>query len=246
MKIILSPAKKMVSEDVFGYKQLPYFLKQAERLKNYMQALPLHALQELLNCSDTIAEQNYKRFQNMDLTRKLSPALFSYDGIQYTYMVPQVLSSSALDYLEGRLRILSGLYGILKPFDGITPYRLEMQAKVKTDFCVNLYDYWKDSLYEHITTDDQLILNLASAEYSRIITKYLKPPVSIINCTFGEWINGAVHEKGVYVKMARGAMVRFLAENQIEDLEEIKRFNALNFAYNKTLSTTNHFVFLKG
>ena len=245
MGIIISPAKKMRTDDDISYRQLPVFIKEADVLREYLCGLSYDELKKLWTCNDDIARLNYDRLQHMDLYRNLSPAILSYDGIQYQYMAPQVFEDSYFEYVEKHLRIISGLYGILKPFDGIVPYRLEMQAKLKTDFCRNLYDYWNDKICSELTKDSDVILNLASNEYSKIVTKYLSPDIRLVNCTFGELIGGKVRERGVYVKMARGEMVRYMAENSIEDIEQIKRFDRLGFAYSNELSEQNKYVFLK-
>ena len=129
MKFIISPAKTMnVDTDSFAPHDLPRFLEQAEELKNYLQSLDYAACKALWNCSDALAEPNFERLQKMDLRRALTPALFAYEGIQYQYMAPGVFTEEELSYVQEHLRILSGLYGLLRPLDGVTPYRLEMQA----------------------------------------------------------------------------------------------------------------------
>ncbi|MBQ9840463.1 MAG: peroxide stress protein YaaA [Erysipelotrichaceae bacterium] len=247
MKIIISPAKKMINEcNYIQDMTTPIFLDKTKQLLNHLQQLSYEDLKKLLACNDEIATLNYQRFQNMQLDANLNPALLSYDGIQYKYMAPDVFEDSYYPYINQHLRILSGFYGILKPLDGIVPYRLEMQAKLKTNFCKNLYDYWKEDIYKELTKDTKIILNLASDEYSKCISKYLTPDIQFINFTFAENVNGKLKEKGVYVKMARGEMVRYMAENQIENLEQIKQFNRLGFTYSSELSTNTHYVFIKG
>lgn len=246
MKIIISPAKKMNSECAYlKAKSTPVFIEKSEVLKETLKALSYEELKKLLVCNDEIATLNYQRYQNMDLRENTTPALLSYDGIQYKYMAPDVFEEAYYTYVNDHLRILSGFYGILKPMDAIVPYRLEMQAKFKTSFCKNVYDFWKDSLYQELTKDDSVILNLASSEYSKCISKYLKDTDRFINVIFGELNNGKVKEKGVYVKMARGEMVRYMAENKIEEIEDIKGFNRLGFIYNESLSNENTYVFIK-
>ncbi len=247
MKIIISPAKKMINEcNYIQDMTTPIFLDKTKQLLNHLQQLSYEDLKKLLACNDEIASLNYQRFQNMQLDTNLNPALLSYDGIQYKYMAPDVFEDSYYPYINKHLRILSGFYGILKPLDGIVPYRLEMQAKLKTNFCKNLYDYWKEDIYKELTKDTNIILNLASDEYSKCISKYLTGDIQFINFTFAENVNGKLKEKGVYVKMARGEMVRYMAENQIENLEQIKQFNRLGFTYSSELSTNTHYVFIKG
>lgn len=245
MKIIISPAKKMMIEETIPWKTLPHFIEKTEQLKNYLSSLNIEDLKKLLACNDSIAELNYERYSSMDLKKNLSPAILSYDGIQYKYMSPSVFSDEYFRYIENHLRIISGFYGILRPFDGIVPYRLEMHAKLKTDFCRDLYDYWGDDIYKELTRDDKTILNLASSEYSKTITKYAKDDAKIINCIFGEETDGKVREKGVYVKMARGEMVRYMAENAIEDLDGIRLFDRLGFSFSPERSDDSCYVFLK-
>ena len=134
IRIIISPAKKMnIDTDSFAVEALPQFLAETERLKKAMQAMPDQELQALWKCNDTIAKLNVERLRNMELRRNLTPAILAYEGIQYQYMAPGVMETGQLKYLREHLRILSGFYGLLRPFDGVTPYRLEMQAKLSVD-----------------------------------------------------------------------------------------------------------------
>ena len=247
MKIIISPAKKMnVDTDVFGHIELPVFLSRTKELMNYMKGLTFAEAKKLWGCNDKIAEQNFERYASMDLERGLTPAIISYEGIQYQYMSPMVLSEAGLDYIQKHLRILSGFYGILKPFDGVTPYRLEMQAKASVGGFKDLYDYWGDSLYQELTSDgDHVILNLASKEYSKCIEKYIGKDDSFVTCVFGEMADGKVVQKGTLAKMARGEMVRYMAENQIDSLEGAKGFSGLGYVFSEELSSDKEYVFLK-
>lgn len=247
MKIIISPAKKMnVDTDVFGHTHLPVFLSRTKELMNYMKELSFAEAKKLWGCNDKIAEQNFARYASMDLERGLTPAIISYEGIQYQYMSPMVLSEEGLDYIQKHLRILSGFYGILKPFDGVTPYRLEMQAKASVGGFKDLYDYWDDSLYQELTSDgDHVILNLASKEYSKCIEKYVGADDFFVTCVFGEVADGKVVQKGTLAKMARGEMVRYLAENQIDSLEGVKGFSGLGYVFSEELSSDKEYVFLK-
>lgn len=245
MKIMISPAKRMRDDiDFMEPRQFPVFLKKADQLRNYLRKLSQEELKQLLCCNNEIAALNFERYQKMDLCRGTVPAVLSFDGIQYQYMAPQIFTYEYFDYIEAHLRILSGFYGILRPLDGVVPYRLELDAKLKTPFCKNLYDYWSDSIFRELTRDEDLILNLASKQYSRIIKKYLTPHTTFVTCIFGEQHGGKIREKGVYVKMARGEMVRFMAENAVENLEDIKSFNRLGFSYHAELSDRETFVFL--
>ncbi len=246
MKIIISPAKKMNHDtDTCSFRDHPLFLDQTKTILAYLKSLSPAQLQKLWNCNDKIAQQNIDRLSSMDLESGLTPAIISYEGIQYQYMAPSVFSKDALDYVCGRLRILSGFYGILRPFDGVTPYRLEMQSKAKIDGKKDLYDYWGDRIYKELTADDHVILNLASKEYSKCIEKYLTPEDTFITCVFGETSGDKVIQKATLAKMARGEMVRFLAETGGQTPEDAKRFNRMGFAYREDLSNEKEYVFIK-
>lgn len=248
MKIIISPAKKMnINDDIFEYRSKPVFFEQAEEIMNYMKNLSYDECKTIWKCSDKLAQLNYDRVVNMDLNYRLTPALFSYEGIQYQYMGARVLSRDALEYLQDNLRILSGFYGILKPLDGIVPYRLEMQSKFINYKNKDLYEYWADKIANSLFEETNLIINLASKEYSKCVEKYLKnsPGTKFITCVFGEIKGDKVIERGTLAKMARGEMVRYLAQNKICDLEGLKRFDKLEYKYSQEKSNENTYVFIK-
>ena len=246
MRIIISPAKKMnVDTDSFPYRDLPEFLTSTEELCREMQSMSYEELKKLWKCNDQIAQLNVRRLGDMDLRKGLTPAVLAYEGIQYQYMAPGVFTDGAYAYIQEHLRILSGFYGVLKPFDGVTPYRLEMQAKLKIGQCKDLYAYWGDRLAKALFAETDCILNLASKEYSICISKYLPAPVRFITCVFGEEKNGKVIEKGTMCKMARGEMVRFMAQNQIQTPEQIRSFDRLNYRFDGVRSDESTYVFLR-
>ena len=244
MRIIIAPAKKMtVDTDSFAVEGLPQFLPQAERLKAVLQGMSPKELQALWKCGDAIAKLNAERLERMDLRRNLTPAILSYEGIQYRYMAPGVMEAGQLEYLQEHLRILSGFYGLLRPFDGVTPYRLEMQAKLAVDGCRDLYQFWGSRLARQLASKTDVVLNLASREYSRALEVYLPKTVRFVTCAFGEWKDGKVIEKGTKCKMARGQMVRWLAENRVTSPEELQAFDQLGYRFRQTVSEKNHSVF---
>lgn len=246
MKIIISPAKKMnVDTDTLPVGELPVFLEDTQKIMRWVQQLSFEEAQQLWNCSSKIAGLNFERFQEMDLRKNLTPALLSYEGIQYQYMAAQVFTEMEWDYVQRHLRILSGFYGVLKPLDGVTPYRLEMQAKAQIGQSKNLYDFWGDKLYKEVADAENVILNLASKEYSKIIEKFCKSQDTFITCIFGEWKNNKVIQKGTEAKMARGEMVRFMAENQIADVRKIQKFDRLGYVFREDLSSEEEYVFIK-
>ena len=246
MRIIISPAKKMVVDtDSFPVDGLPHFLERAEQLKEALQILSPKELQDLWKCNDAIAKLNVERLEHMNLRRNLTPAILSYEGIQYRYMAPGVMETVHLDYLREHLRILSGFYGLLRPFDGVTPYRLEMQARLAVDGCRDLYQFWDNRLAWQLASETDFVLNLASKEYSKAVEPHLPENVRFVTCTFGEWKSGKVIEKGTQCKMARGQMVRWMAENRIERVEKLQEFDQLGYRFQADLSKEDHVVFLK-
>lgn len=246
LKIIISPAKKMnVDADSLPVTGLPQFLPQTEKLQEKLKGMSYADLKKLWKCNDSIAELNFERIGRADLRRNLTPAILSYEGIQYQYMAPSVFTDDEFCYIEEHLRILSGFYGILRPFDGVVPYRLEMQAKLAVDGNRDLYSFWGESLAQQIAGESDCIINLASKEYSSCVSKYLPENVRFITCVFGEEKDGKVIEKGTACKMARGEMVRFMAENNITDPEGIKAFERQNYRFSAEKSSENTFVFIR-
>lgn len=247
MKLLISPAKKMRADtDFLAPKSVPALLEHARVLAGWLRGLDYPALKKLLSCNGAIAELNFRRYQEMDFGWANTPALLAYEGIQYQYMAPQLFTAEQFAYVEAHLRILSGLYGVLRPFDGVTPYRLEMGARLKTPFCKSLYDFWGDGLYRALTADGtDTLVNLASEEYARAVRPWISPPVRWIHVVFGELDGERLVEKGVYVKMARGEMVRFLAERGAETPEAMKDFDRMGYAYAPERSDDTTYVFLR-
>lgn len=245
MRIIISPAKKMRADTVLPWEELPAFIDRSSVLLDRLRGLSFEECKALWGCSQKLAETNYERLRHMDLRRNLSPALLSYEGIQYQYMGAGVLDEDAYRYLQEHLRILSGFYGVLRPFDGVTPYRLEMQAKLAVDGAPDLYAFWGTSIYDAVMDEDRVVVDLASVEYSKCMSAHLREGDTFLKVVFGELADGRVVQKGTLAKMARGEMVRFMAENHVEDPEELKGFAGLGYRFASGLSSEREYVFLK-
>ena len=246
MRIIVSPAKKMKSDpDSFPVSDFPMFLHKTEQLLSTMMGMSPEYLKQVWKCSEAIAALNIERLQTMSLKSRLTPAILSYEGIQYRYMAPGVFTDREFAYIQEHLRILSGFYGMLKPFDGVTPYRLEMEAKLRVGEQENLYAFWGDLIANALFEETDCIINLASKEYSRCIRNYLPGNVRFITCRFAELEDGRLLEVGTLCKMARGEMVRFMAENQITDPEELKHFDRFCYRFDPKRSSQKTFVFLR-
>lgn len=244
MKIILSPAKKMnIDTDSLATRGEPVFLNDTEKILNWMRKKSKKELKLIWKCNDKLTEENYKKIMNMNLSECNTPAILSYEGIAYQYMAPAVFDKEQLKYIQSHLRILSAFYGVLKPLDRITPYRLEMQAAANVEDSKDLYGFWGDKLYKEVKDDSGIIINLASKEYSKCIKKYLIQGDRFITCDFVEEVAGKLVTKGTYAKMVRGEMVRYMAENNIKEPEEIKNFRGLDYIFREDLSNADKFVF---
>lgn len=253
IKIIISPAKKMnIRPDLIPVGEMPVLLEQTEQLKEYFQSLSYQQAKEVWKCNDSIAELNYRRFQEMNLYRDLTPAVLAYEGLQYQHMAPSVFEDRQWMYLKEHLRILSGFYGILAPCDGVVPYRLEMQAKIGIEMSygieTSLYKYWGDRIYRELTGDTDIIVNLASKEYSKVVESYLDEEIKYITCVFGEQVqdkngNKKVKTKGTIAKILRGEMVRYMAEREIEDISAIKDFSFDGYRFCEEMSSDRELIF---
>ncbi|MDT0123741.1 peroxide stress protein YaaA [Paenibacillus sp. RRE4] len=245
MRIIISPAKKMkVDTDLMASAQMPQFINESEQLLSLLQTLSYDELKTLWKCNDAIAELNMERIRDMNLKANLTPAIYAYEGIQYQYMAPGVFQQEELAYLEQHLRILSGFYGMLRPLAGVTPYRLEMQGKLQGPGFKSLYQFWGSKLADQLQAESNCILNLASKEYSKNITPFLKEESRFITCVFGQMVGGKMVEKATRAKMARGEMVRYMAERKISDVQDIKGFDRLAFVFSEEMSDERTYVFI--
>lgn len=264
LKIIISPAKKMnITEDAPRELTVPVFLDRALELHSILKGKSLAELKSLWKCSDRLAELNRERLHTYSPVLALTPALLSYEGIQYQHIAPGVFTDSQWDYAVSHLRILSGFYGILSPTDKVIPYRLEMQAKLPTDRGTDLYGWWGDTLYRELLREGTTeLVNLASAEYSKAVLPWLeqhRSTVSLssgepafpgsapacITCIFGELSDGRVKVKGTQAKAARGEMVRWMAENQITRAADVRDFGSPGWHYREDLSTDREYVFVR-
>jgi len=245
MRIIISPAKKMNEDtDSLPWLSLPDFLGRTEEILTVLRGMDYEELKKLWKCNDQIAALNVQRLADMELEKNLTPAILAYEGIQYQYMAPGVFTDAELEYVQEHLRILSGFYGLLRPFDGLRPYRLEMQAKLAVNGAKDLYAYWGAELAGKLFSETDCIVNLASKEYSVCVSRYLKEPLRFVTCVFGEEKAGKVIEKGTMCKMARGEMVRFMAENNVQSPEALRDFDRLKYRYSEKYSDKDNLVFL--
>lgn len=245
MKIIISPAKKMKREEYVAPLHRPMFLKEAGELLSFLRSLSDSEMAKVWKVKGALLSSSLSSLSMLSLEDIGSPAIFSYDGIQYTYMSPSSFTDSMLEYAEKNLRIISGLYGLLRPLDGVGTYRLEMESPISIPGYGDLYSYWGGKIASSLMEDDRLLVNLASAEYSKAVLPYLPSTVTVVTPVFLDWEKGRYVSKGVYAKMERGEMVRFLAETGAETVEEIMKFSSRGYEFSHSLSSPNTLCFVR-
>ena len=251
MKIVISPAKKLdLKSDYpkFNYTE-PKFLDKAQRVIEVMRQKSPDEIKNLMKLSDNLANLNWERYQNWqkEIDDTARPAIFTFNGNVYDGLNVKNLPEEKLPVLNEKLRILSGLYGILKPFDLIYPYRMEMGTKLSFDTYKNLYEYWRKDVTDTLNkemSDDDFLVNLASQEYFKVIDqKALKVPV--YNIEFKDYKNGVLKVISLYAKIARGLMTRFIIQNDINTPEELKLFDVNGYRYDANLSSDKNLVFTR-
>ncbi len=254
IKILLSPAKSLNYENVISIQKTfttqAFFIKEANFLAKKLQKLSSKDLEKMMHISKDLAELNKHRYEQWSSPEientHCKSCIEVFNGEAYKGLDAQSFSELEVNYLQENLRILSGLYGVLKPLDLIYPYRLEMGTKWKIDFKhASLYDYWKDKLTKYLNNENpNFIINLSSNEYYKSIdSKKLK--AKVITPIFKEFKNGDYKIIMMYAKHARGNMTQYCVKNQINDPEELKLYNELGYSYNEMLSTETDWVFTR-
>ena len=249
MLVVISPAKKIntnLSNDMLLSK--PQFSKNAIELASIANELTMKELRDLMSLSNSLAELNSERFASFGKQKK-SPAAFTFAGDTYKGLNVATLSKADIEWAQNHLRIISGLYGLLRPLDEIEPYRLEMGSKLKTDYGKNLYDYWNEKIALSINelsekTNSKVLVNCASQEYFQAVNmSALK--TKVITPVFMEKRDEKNKIISFYAKKARGQMARYIIENRIKKIDDLKKFNLDNYYYQKELSTETSITFLR-
>ena len=235
----------MRKEEYVAPLHRPMFLKEAGELLSFLRSLSDSEKAKVWKVKGALLSSSLSSLSMLSLEDIGSPAIFSYDGIQYTYMSPSSFTDSMLEYAEKNLRIISGLYGLLKPLDGVGTYRLEMESPISIPGYGDLYSYWGGKIASSLMEDDRLLVNLASAEYSKAVLPYLPSTVNVVTPVFLDWEKGRYVSKGVYAKMERGEMVRFLAETGAETVEDIMKFSSRGYEFSRFLSDSNTLCFVR-
>ena len=252
MKIVVSPAKSLNFESPLPIQNYTesLFLKDAETIQKTLKKKKPKQLMELMDISEKLADLNWERNQNWSLPftpENARPAVFAFDGDVYTGLDAYTIPIDKFPILEDKLRILSGLYGVLKPLDLMQPYRLEMGTSLPIGTKKNLYEFWKKKVTASLNSElqkDELFINLASNEYfSAVDTKTLKVPV--ITPEFRDYKDGKLKMISFFAKKARGLMVRYIIDTNAETIEDLKQFNYDGYAFDANLSKGTTLVFTR-
>ncbi|MDT0622876.1 peroxide stress protein YaaA [Croceitalea vernalis] len=247
MKIVVSPAKSLDFETELPTAKFsqPEFLEQSEKLNKVLLKKKPKALSQLMSISDSLAQLNWQRNQEFTIpftNENARPAVFAFNGDVYQGLDAYSITEDKLEELQRSLRILSGLYGVLKPLDLMQPYRLEMGTKLKVGRKKNLYEFWKKDITTYLNSElekDEVFVNLASNEYfGAIDEKSLKVPV--ITPIFKDWKNDKLKIISFFAKKARGSMVRYIIDSKAQNLQDIKGFNYDDYVFSKEHTLKEH------
>jgi cytoplasmic iron level regulating protein YaaA (DUF328/UPF0246 family) len=250
LKILISPAKSLnfdVKPSISSDSE-PKFLSDSKILVSELKKFSQDDIAKMMNISQNLAKLNFERYKNFTtpFTKKnAKAAIFVFNGDVYDGIEVEKYQEKDFDYLQENLRILSGLYGILKPLDLMQAYRLEMSTKLKNPRGKNLYEFWQDKITNFLNEEEgNLIVNLASEEYFKSINQK-KLKAKLLNINFYEKKNEKYKIIGIFAKKARGTMVHYLTKNKVENIEKIKEFNLLEYKFNDKMSDENNFSFCR-
>ena len=253
MLLILSPSKTLDEKPAFkeDFSQ-PVFLKETNELIDQLKQLTSENISNLMSISEKLSKLNYKRFQTFHspfTLKNAKQALLAFKGDVYSGIATESYTDKDFAFAQKHLRILSGLYGILKPLDLMQPYRLEMGTKLSVHNFKNLYDFWGNKLTNLLDSElskasEPILINLASNEYFKAIkTKNLK--ANLINIEFKENKQGKLKVIGIHAKKARGLMANYVIKNRIETPEKLKEFHLNGYNFNSELSDKNSYIFTR-
>jgi len=254
MIIVLSPAKTLDYEfETDGNHSVPFFLSQSSKLIGQLKKKEPKDIASLMGLSDKLATLNYDRYQSWTASKKASndskPSLLVFKGDVYQGLQAEDLTKKEMNFAQKHVRILSGLYGILRPLDLMKPYRLEMGTKLETSQGKNLYEFWGDKIQKNVLDElknqkSDLLINLASKEYFTVLGK-VPEDVNVISPAFKDYKNGKYKIISFYAKKARGLMARWIIQNKVTDFENLKDFDVEGYKYSKAESTSTTPVFLR-
>lgn len=253
MLVIVSPAKKLDFDSESPYEDYvePKFIDKSKMLIKDLKKCSSDEISKLMKLSPALTELNvnrYKTFKTPFTPKNSKQAIYSFKGDTYVGLDAETLTKAQIKYAQGHLRILSGLYGVLSPLELIQPYRLEMGTKFSCNGKKNLYEFWKEDLTNELNSilkKEKVLVNCASSEYSGAVD-FSSLNADVITPVFKDKKNDQYKIIGLFAKRARGMMARFIIENKISKIEDLKNFDGDGYKYNSTMSNDSEFVFTRG
>lgn len=237
MKIVISPAKNFKKIDNIKTSSL-IFREETKYLVDHFKEKSMFEIGNIFKLNDKLTEKVYYDYQEFDFNNMNSPAIFTYDGLVFKQFTEEDFND--LEYLNDKVYIFSALYGLLKPLTGIRPYRLDMMINE-----IDMYEFWKDKVKKEVYKDDKVVLNLASKEYSKLLSTFLDEDEKMITVNFKDYKNGKLRTVVAWAKQMRGLMVKYLITNKIEDIEEIKKIKLEGYEYDSLSSKKDELTFVR-
>ena len=246
---IISPAKNMrnlkidnIKPKIYGKSRL--FTEETKEIIKELRSLTPWDIQSIMKVNEKIAFQSYAYFQDFNFDEEGVCGLLAYDGLVFKNIKAEEFTSEDFDFAHNHVRILDAFYGIVNPLDGVLPYRLEMQYKININD-KNLYKFWDNKLYKKLYSEDNVIVNLASEEYTKAVRTFLDKDDIFIDIDFKIHRDGKLKTMATWAKMARGQMIKYIVENRINNPEDLKDFTFNGYKFDTTLSTDKKYVFVK-
>ena len=246
MIAIISPSLTMEEcSDNYTNLTIPFQVDMAKKIVSRINELNIQDMKSIMNINEKLATINKLRYKKIKFDNNGSPAILSYTGTVYKNINASIFDLDEIEFCKKHVRILSGLYGILKPYDSIYEYRLELKTKIDIEDSNNLYDYFGNSIYKCLISEDREIVNLCSGEYSKAIIPYLTNEDKFITCSFKINKNGVLKTFATDAKATRGRMINFIVKNKINNVELLKNFNEHGYVFREELSNDSEYVFVK-
>ena len=252
MKILLSPAKSLDYKSELPTSKISEacFLNEAKYLNKILREKSPNELSELMSISPSLGDLNYKRNNSWSLpfsSKNARQSIYAFSGDVYRGLDSYTVEEDKIDFMQNSVRIISGLYGLLKPLDLIQPYRLEMGTKISVDDNKNLYEYWRQKITSQLNKEldeNEPVLNLASNEYFKAIDRKVVK-TDIYTANFKQLKNGEYKTIAIFSKKARGMMTRFIIDNNITDINDLKSFNYDGYLFHESLSSKKELIFTR-
>lgn len=246
MVFILSPAKNMKINNFYKTSYNNFVFKEKTLiLHKVLKKFEPFQIEKLMKVNSKIALKTFINFQDFDYEKKGGQAIFSYDGLVFKNINAKDFNEKEINFAQDNVKILSAFYGILSPLDNVLPYRLEMKCPLSFENFKNLYDFWNNYIYIELFKNNDIIVNLASDEYFKVLYPYIKNKDKVLDIEFLTFKNGKYKNIPTASKILRGQMINFIVKNQIKNLNDLKNFSFNNYYFNDEFSNSKKFIYIQ-